>query len=618
MLTTVFKCLLLALVPWPGAGDYTVTIHPEYLAQGGRTHFEADRWNGHNGLDGSAYISKNKAIGTESGRWLNSDLNGDRFRNAPEDPHRKGYADPKYFNNPKFEEAAAGTFLNNLKGYGFDLDMVMELKGSYWPHWMNTSLHRGNFPNNLDAGAEMVLLLLEAVSRHTGGHIPPYFEVINEPGTLWQSVDWDTMVNYHRIVAGKLKKKFPKLKVGGPTNTGYIANSDYHDFSLWKRLQQFMDMSLDHMDFFSFHAYNRFHKEGNSYEWSGINEARLVAVIDLIESYAWHKKGRSVPLMVSEFGLGGDNVKTHTQSNFNEWAFAFAHNAQMFTYQNFRGDMDRAIAFLLSKSQNFAGASLFRQDHSYTHTAKAFQFWHHFNYNQQFLRVDSVFDGKERQVSPLALADPHSQTVYVLLHNYQQSATHVKINFDKQWTHATLAKSTCFYFNSHQTPVLVNDQTITLTNNMFTLPAEASCYVTIKSGHNFASIPTLQEHTYYSNEMVIPVKGHDVDTTVTIPSLGHVHYARLRVAVSAVHRTAHTKPKNVHVNGHTLTSSYTLYAPGKQYADTLWDVYVYNVPGNILKQHSNAVRLEFNQFVGHVSSVALVTAITSGGTGIVG
>ena len=76
-----FLLLFLESITVNGA-DFQVTVYPTFLAQHGRTHFETDRWDGHNGLDPSQYISKAKAIGTESGRWLNRDLNGRVFQDV--------------------------------------------------------------------------------------------------------------------------------------------------------------------------------------------------------------------------------------------------------------------------------------------------------------------------------------------------------------------------------------------------------------------------------------------------------------------------------------------------------------------------------------------------------
>lgn len=188
--------------------------------------------------------------------------------------------------------------------------------GQFWPKWMNTSLHGGVFPNNLDAGAEMIALLLDAVNNYTKGQIPAFFEVINEPDTLYQYVTWDAVIEFHKIVAKKLHEKHPLLKVGGPTKTGAVSNLDQNGFSIWRQMRDFMNMSLEHLDFLSFHPYNSLNSTGDSHEFHGINEARLVAVIDMVESYAGLlQDGKSVPIITSEYGQGRRFVDAQTPAS---------------------------------------------------------------------------------------------------------------------------------------------------------------------------------------------------------------------------------------------------------------------------------------------------------------
>ncbi|CAC5406381.1 CHST1 [Mytilus coruscus] len=148
------------------------------------------------------YLSRQrcKAIATESGRWLNRDLNGNIFQNTPQDPNHHGYPDPNHFKDPSFVRNICSKYKQNLQGYGNHSDMVMEIKGLYWPHWMDTSQHGGKFPNNLDAGAEFIVLLLKSIKQCTNGIIPRYFEVINEPDAAWKYISWNTVIDFHRIV----------------------------------------------------------------------------------------------------------------------------------------------------------------------------------------------------------------------------------------------------------------------------------------------------------------------------------------------------------------------------------------------------------------------------------
>ncbi|XP_052103156.1 beta-porphyranase A-like [Mytilus californianus] len=615
---------LFLVVPVLGT-DYQVTIYPSYLSQGGRTHFETDRWDGHNGLDSQNFIAKAKSIATESGRWLNRDLNGRIFQNTPQDPNHHGYPDPNHFKDPTFVQNICAKYKKNLQGYGNDLDIVMEIKGLYWPKWMNTSQHGGKFPNNLDAGSEFIVLLFKSIKQCTHGIIPKYFEVINEPDAAWKYIKWNTVIDFHKIVAKKLKRQFPGIKVGGPTKNGAISGSDKNDFRIWEFSRQFLDMSLDHLDFFSFHPYNFFLVKGNNYRFEGINEARLAGFIDLVESYANQKKGRSVPLIISEYGLSQvRGINVNKPNPFIDWAYINQHNSHMFTYLNFRNVIDRAIGFMLSYATTLGQASLhyslFHRDGSFANAAKAYKFWHHLSYQNQFLRIDSPFDNKERKISPLALGNPNNGDILILLHNYDRSQARIKLNFDRHWFTPSSGISHCQYLNTQKQPVLKEWKSMHVSNGYVTVPADGSCIFVFHSKYNFHNIHTIKETTYYGKKMVMRIKKdcticifscasctYAVSSTVNVHSLGNVKYARLRIGVSLPGKSGgNPTPKTVLINNHHVTAYYQLFAPGRGHEDTRWEIYEYRIPANFLRSNSNEVKVEFNQSGGYVSTVALL------------
>ncbi|XP_046565586.1 uncharacterized protein LOC124274287 [Haliotis rubra] len=85
--------------------DTTVTIHNEWLSQGGRVHYEVDRWDKFNGLAYTNLISKCKSIGAYSGRWMNRDLNGHLFGNWNQNPSHHGYPDPHYLQSSSLQRS---------------------------------------------------------------------------------------------------------------------------------------------------------------------------------------------------------------------------------------------------------------------------------------------------------------------------------------------------------------------------------------------------------------------------------------------------------------------------------------------------------------------------------
>ncbi|XP_071107041.1 beta-agarase-like [Haliotis cracherodii] len=604
----MLMCLVLLLMVGTVGSAIPVTIYPQFYSQAGMVNFETARWGSHNGMDNDRYIQPNIVIGSHSGRWISPDKA--LFGKVPEDPHRHGYPDPTHFWNQR--DAISNKYSHNIKGYGRNPNGVIVFNGLFWPDWMAKTTYGGKFPKNMDAAAEFVLLFLEAVNG-TAGSIPPIVEVYNEPGADYKYLKWDTVVAYHQVVAKKLKAKFPALRVGGPTNTGTVSHSDRKDFTVWKRLADFMNMSVTDMDFFSFHDYSHLKVAGDGYTFYGSSPARLGAFIDLVENYAHVKSGRNVPLVISEFGLtliiGLNDQKP---SNFADWAYVYQHNAHMFTYLSYRDVIDTVVAFLISytdlKGQASITYSLFERNGTERTVSDAFKFWKYFHDNLKFLRVDDAYDGNEKTIASHALANVATQEVTVLLHNYKKVQATVNLTFPNNWLEPSSATSTCFYQNHHNNvSVFQPNKTVRINHNQVLLEPESSCFYSLKSGHSFAHAQTINEVKYYGAAVVVPIQNNAVNTQVGIPFLGAIKMARLRVAVSLKDRSSSTKPHSVSINGHVLTSFMFLSdAASQSFELTLWEVYEYNVPVAALKQHHNTVVFTFGHVAGYVSSVAII------------
>ncbi|XP_067657147.1 beta-porphyranase A-like [Haliotis asinina] len=600
-----FTVLLLGEV----LSDTTVTIYNEWLSQGGRVHYEVDRWNKHNGFDRSQFVSKCKSIGTVAGRWINRDLNGGLFENWHQNPSHHGYPDPHYLQDHALQTKMFNFYLDQIHAYGNDVNnMVWEIKGLSWPSWIDKSQHGGKFPNNPDAAAEFVSLMVQGAKDYTGGHLPAFFEVMNEPDASYKILDSTAVINFHKAVAQKLKSRFG-IKVGGPTYTGYTIRADANNFSVWKRMAQFMDMSLDHMDFFSFHAYNDLHVSGGKHWFSGINEARLVGVIDLIESYSHIKKGRNFPIIVSEYGRGGvHGISQDAHSGILDFATLYLSIGQMFTYLSMREYMERAIVFLLA-CQQYPGHtslnwSLFTPDGHDTQIANFYKFWHNLYYDLKFLKTSSDFSGWERQVAPLVLANPNNKEMLVLLHNYGTNWQNVKLDFKNGWINPTSGESTCLQYQNGNPAMHSNVHFDTNKNHgRVGLPGESSCIYKFKTNYNFGGLKTNNEKTYYGKDMVIPIHNGHASTTIQVQGSGF-HTARMRIGVSR-DKNSNGKPLSVTVNGHKLPSTYMLYDTDKNEAPTKWEVWEYWVPADRVHS-SNTVSMSFAGNGGHVSSVALI------------
>ena len=449
---------------------------------------------------------------------------------------------------------------------------------------------------------------------------------MNEPEASWPDIPWDAVVQYHQIVSKKLKTKFPGLQVGGPTRTGMVSYSDKNKFRIWQASEQFLNMSLDHMDFFSFHAYNALYVEGNSYRWEGGNEARMVAYIDMVENYATIKKGQGVGLIISEYGQGlVKGIDQYQPSPFLDWTYAYQHNAHMFTYQGFRDVINRAVGFLLA-NENHLGVrsshySLFYNNGTERHAAKAYRFWKHLKYSYKYLRIDSPFDKKERHISSLAMANPDDKTVAVLLHNYDPNPVTVNLKFANNWMSASAGTSTCLYLNSHRMPILAEDVSVHVQHGNVNMRPDSSCIFKFHVNQNVGGFRTLQERTYYGQDMQMEIKRncqicifscqgceYSVQTHVNVGSTSNLQYAKLRVAVTRDGSTGgNLTPKAVMVNGHPVSNHYQLFLPGRGHEDSRWEVFVYSIPTSFIHKGGNTVKLAFYQDGGHVSTAAIIT-----------
>ncbi|XP_071095373.1 funoran endo-beta-hydrolase-like [Haliotis cracherodii] len=588
--------------------DTTVTIYNEWLSQGGRVHYEPERWNKVNGLTQLNLIPKMKSIGAAPGRWMNIDLS--LFPNWPQSPSRHGYPNTTYLKDHALQSRTWASYMQQLDGYGSGIDnMVWNIQGSAWPNWMNKSNHQGGFPNNVDAASELVSLMVQSAKSYTGGRLPYIFEVINEPDWKEKTIDPQTNIDFHEAVADKLKSRFG-IKVAGPSYTSMaLREADENNFSYWNRTAKFLDMSLDHLDFFSFHSYNYLRVLGINHTVFGINEARLAASLDMVENYSHLKKGKGVQLVNTEFGRGNVfGVSPDVENGMIEFETIYQPNGFMFTFLNMREFIDRVTVFLASNGQwpghNSLRNSLFTKDGHPLQTTKYFMFWQNFTFDQKFLRVTSQYSGQERIVAPLALANPQSKEMVVLLHNYGSERQNVKLDFSDSWINPSTGEETCILFENGYPALHLNYPfNMSKLNGTVGLPGSSTCFYKLKTNYNFNGIHTDNQTTYYGKDMVIPIINGHVQTNIHLPSSGY-HTAHLRVGVSR-DMNANTKPHEVVFNGLTLSSSYMLFDAMKIEGKTKWNVWEFMIPESQVKT-TNTVSMTFDGNGGHVTSIALV------------
>ncbi|XP_048240555.1 beta-porphyranase A-like [Haliotis rufescens] len=590
--------------------DTTVTIHSQWLAQGGSARYDSNRWNKHNGLDQESFIPKCRSLRTDAGRWNNNGLSYRLFEDWPEDPNRSGYPDPNYLKNATKQKELFSLYLANINS-GYENDMIMMSEGLFYPSWMNQSEHAGQFPNNVDAAAEFMMLMVQGVYEFTKGQIPPYIEPMNEPEVNYNILNLTTVAMFHKSIAEKLHARF-NIKVAGPTLDGETGSSDRNNFTYWKIVANFMDVTLDNLDVFSFHSYNSLIVSGKSYNLTGMNEARLVAFVDLVENYAYLKKRKIVPLVISEYGrdivLGIDK---YAQSGIVDFSTIYHSNAHRFTQLGLREYIDRAVVFLLANIQNpYYNWSLFTNQGEPRRVIDVFEFWYKFTSDYSFIRTTSQYDGEERTVSPLAMSSSQHNETVILLHSYSQESQAVKLDFEDDWIKPTTGEATCVTINDDWYPIITFNETFDIqqTHGIVELPAEATCHFTFKTPSNKLPSVTLNETTYYGADTLIPIKDKFASTVIYLPN-GQYYSARLRVSASwPINET--NSVTYLTFNVHRLDSYYKLFDSDKFNSTTYWEVWEFVVPTSLFVTGANQVQVLFSNDMtaGYVSSFALVTA----------
>ncbi|XP_046328484.2 beta-porphyranase A-like isoform X2 [Haliotis rufescens] len=590
--------------------DTAVTIHSQWLAQGGSARYDSNRWNKHNGLDQESLIPKCRSLRTDGGRWNNNGLSYRLFEDWPEDPNRSGYPDPSYLKNATKQKELFSVYLANINT-GYENDMIMMSEALKWPNWLNQSEHAGQFPNNVDAAAEFMMLMVQGVYDFTKGQIPPYIEPMNEPDPEFNILNFTTVALFHKSVAEKLHSRF-NIKVAGPTLDGFARNSDRNNFTDWKKVADFMDVTSDYLDVFSFHSYNSLIVSGKSHKFTGMNEARLVAFVDLVENYAYLKKRKIVPLVISEYGRDTViGIDKYAPSGIVDFSTIYHSNAHRFTQLGLREYIDRAVVFLLANIQNpYYNWSLFTNEGKPRRVIDVFEFWYKFTSDYSFIRTTSQYDGEERTVSPLAMSSSQHNETVILLHSYSQESHVVKLDFEDDWIKPTTGEATCVTIKDDWYPVITFNEPFDIqkTHGMVELPPEATCHFTFKTPSDQLPNVTLNETTYYGADTLIPIKGNIATTIISLPN-GQYHSARLRVAASwPINET--NGVSYLTFNLYPLDSFYKLYDANMIGSTTYWEVWEFAVPASLFVNGVNQIQVHFskNMTAGYVSSIALVTA----------
>jgi agarase len=163
--------------------------------------------------------------------------------------------------------------------------------------------------DRFDAAADCAVRLLKAQQRDSG-RTANWWEVKNESDVKSEWIyhheedfdGWKLLADFHNAMADAIHADVPDVEVGGPVSAWLVPYAG--DFKVWRDHARFMDLTRDHLDFYSFHFYEvgamdsleRVRREGHSYVQGG-----LECTVDMLRAHM-NATGNSKPMLCSEYG----------------------------------------------------------------------------------------------------------------------------------------------------------------------------------------------------------------------------------------------------------------------------------------------------------------------------
>lgn len=163
---------------------------------------------------------------------------------------------------------------------------------------------------HFDDAAELAAAYVEDQIKD-GGRSASYWEVKNEATIKaeWDyhyrpDVDaWALMADLHNRVAKAVHERSPETMVGGPTSAWMQVQ--VNDFDLYRNQLKFMDLTKDHVDFYSHHFYEDYGSLGawerRDGKYTNYLLGRLEAILDMFRAHM-HATDNVKPILITECG----------------------------------------------------------------------------------------------------------------------------------------------------------------------------------------------------------------------------------------------------------------------------------------------------------------------------
>ena len=296
------------------------------------------------------------------------------------DSQREGYADLSIFKERNF---------NHYRDADPDLKFAQCL--NIWPSFMEVKIegHKNVLGTpaieHFDAAAELAAAYI-ADEIADSGRTATYWEVKNESDITHEWTyhgvsgydSWTLLGEFHNAVAQAIKGVDPGIWVGGPTSAWPRMEMGKIDFSVWYNHRKFMEVTRDHLDFYSHHFYDvgvnsSFDAREEGYEdWL---QGRLDCVLDMLAA-EMRNTDNLKPLLVTEYGTLKGGVR-----EIDYWLRVNNYSSFMMQFMERPGDFEMTVPFLLGFMhwEPDSGYALVRKDNegAYQLTKNAYflDFW---------------------------------------------------------------------------------------------------------------------------------------------------------------------------------------------------------------------------------------------------
>lgn len=518
-----------------------------------------------------------------------------------EDPERPGWADHRFFEREYQPDPTLTAKID--AAWPRDLEYAMCL--DFWPSWnepkgLGIRNDLGTpAPELFDSAADLAARYLAARQR-LQGRIAPYWEVKNESTIKHEWMyhgepgydSWGLLAEFHNKVADRIKEDFPDIKIGGPTSAWMAL--DANDFGLAREQLRFMDLTRDHLDFYSHHFYEGSDLVINDPRHSAnpgtYLPGRLEADLDLLQNHM-RLTDNVKPIIISETGSlhgGGDDI--------DHWILLKNFSSYMIRYMNRADEFRMIVPFLLpvtwwdKEAEHYLMRYLPDGSIEPTHQLKYLQLWSPYRgdlipalTSTDRITLHAVTEGSVIQVAINNL-NPQRATVGLNLHldgQEIQSIEQTRLYLENGNLHFGTDKLDSL----EAIPVAVEETTI----------------VRITLDEPPGKTATWTERSYYGDATLQPT-GEPTTFSVNSPTEG-LRSATLRVSFGRM--DGFKVPLTVECNGKKFESDLKWSdKPGRFFSFVEFDL-----PPSLVRE-DNTVTVTIPQEGGHVSSVALIHTYT--------